>query len=127
MSRLPLAVAASALMILGVASPAAAAPQEVVSLEDHIACAAIFYAQSATSTDQEQIDAFEAATGLMLSRAAPLGERQGLTSDQVIDRAAAEADLILTRTNAAPADQRNQIIWNWGIGMDRCITAALGE
>ncbi len=127
MSRLTLAVAASALMILGAASPVAAAPQEVVSLEDHMTCAAIFFAQSRTSTDPEQVDAFEAATGLMLNRAAPLGERQGLTADQVIERAAAEADQILARTNAAPADQRDQIIWNWGIGMDRCITAALDE
>lgn len=126
MSRLTLAVAASALMILGV-SPAAAAPQEVVSLEDHMTCAAIFFAQSKVSTDAEQVDAFEAATGLMLNRAEPLGARQGLSVEQVIERAAAEADQILAQTDAAPADQRDQIIWNWGIGMDRCITAALAE
>lgn len=126
MSRLTLAVAASALMILGV-SPAAAAPQEVVSLEDHMTCAAIFFAQSKVSTDPEQVDAFEAATGLMLNRAEPLGVRQGVTLEQVIERSAAEADQILAQTDAAPADQRDQIIWNWGIGMDRCITAALAE
>lgn len=126
MSRLTLAVAASALMILGV-SPAAAAPQEVVSLEDHMTCAAIFFAQSKVSTDPEQVDAFEAATGLMLNRAEPLGVRQGVTLEQVIERSAAEADQILAQTDAAPADQRDQIIWTWGIGMDRCITAALAE
>jgi hypothetical protein len=126
MSRLTLAVAASALMILSV-SPAAAAPQEVVSLEDHMTCAAIFFAQSQVSTDAEEIDAFETATGLMLNRAEPLGVQQGVDLEQIIERSAAEADQILARTNAAPADQRDQIIWNWGIGMDRCITAALGE
>jgi len=125
MIRLNLAVA-SAIAVLGVVAPTVATAQEVVSLEDHMTCAAIFYAQAQISTDAEQVDAFEAATGLMLNRATPLGARQGLTTDQVIERSAAEADRILARTNAAPAEA-DQIIWNWGIGMDRCITAALEE
>ena len=84
----------------------------------------IFFAQSKQPAEQDEVEAFQMGMVEMITRAE--GMNSGLNQDQIIERAATQADQILARVDAASGqDAKNQIIWNWGPGMNACIDAVL--
>lgn len=116
------ALAAAAALSAAAAQPAAA--QDPLSFDNTVTCAAMFFAQSKQLTAQDEVEAFQMGMVEMITRAE--GMNSGLNQDQIIERAAMQADQILAQVDAVSgADAKNQIIWNWGPGLSTCIDAVL--
>lgn len=117
-------VAALALLAAGTAS-AQSAP---LNYQQHVTCSAMFFAFSKIQSDPEDVSALEAATGVMLNRAQALPAARGLSEDEVIGAAVAEAVQIMERVDAQSAMSAKQnVIYTWGPGLDRCLEAVLEE
>jgi TolA-binding protein len=117
------ALAAAAALSAAAAQPAAA--QDPLSFDNTVTCAAIFFAQSKQPAEQDEVEAFQMGMVEMITRAEDMNS--GLNQDQIIERAAVQADQILAQVDATSGqDAKNQIIWNWGPGMNACIDAVLG-
>ncbi|MDP3399549.1 MAG: hypothetical protein Q8R97_00335 [Brevundimonas sp.] len=117
-------IAALALLAAGTAS-AQSAP---LNYQQHLTCSAMFFAFSKISSDPEDVGALEAATGVMLNRAQALPAARGLSEDQVIEAAVAEAVQIMERVDAQSGmTAKQQVIYSWGPGLDRCLEAVLEE
>ena len=106
------------------ATPAAPAAQDPLTFDNTVTCAAMFFAQSKQMAEADEVEAFQMGMVEMITRAE--GMNSGLNQDQIIERAATQADAILSQVDAASGpDAKNQVIWNWGPGMDTCIEAVL--
>ena len=117
-------IAAIAMLAAGTAS-AQSAP---LSYQQHLTCSAMFFAFSKIQSDPEDVSALEAATGVMLNRAQALPAARGLSEDQVIEAAVAEAVQIMERVDAQSGmTAKQQVIYSWGPGLDRCLEAVLEE
>ncbi|MBL0946894.1 hypothetical protein [Brevundimonas sp.] len=117
-------IAALALLAAGTAS-AQSAP---LNYQQHLTCSAMFFAFSKLQSDPEDVSALEAATGVMLNRAQALPAARGLSEDQVIEAAVAEAIQIMERVDAQSGmNAKQQVIYSWGPGLDRCLEAVLAE
>lgn len=117
-------IAALALLAAGTAS-AQSAP---LNYQQHLTCSAMFFAFSKIQSDPEDVSALEAATGVMLNRAQALPAARGLSEDQVIEAAVAEAIQIMERVDAQSGmNAKQQVIYSWGPGLDRCLEAVLAD
>jgi hypothetical protein len=117
-------IAALALLAAGTAS-AQSAP---LNYQQHLTCSAMFFAFSKIQSDPEDVSALEAATGVMLNRAQALPAARGLSEDQVIEAAVAEAVQIMEQVDAQSGmTAKQQVIYTWGPGLDRCLEAVLEE
>ena len=93
-----------------------------------LAAAAMFFAFSKIQSDPEDVSALEAATGVMLNRAQALPAARGLSEDQVIEAAVAEAVQIMEQVDGQSGmTAKQQVIYSWGPGLDRCLEAVLAE
>lgn len=117
-------IAALALLAAGTAS-AQSAP---LNYQQHLSCSAMFFAFSKIQSDPEDVSALEAATGVMLNRAEALPAARGLSEDQVIEAAVAEAIQIMEQVDAQSGmTAKQQVIYSWGPGLDRCLEAVLED
>ena len=117
-------IAAIAMLAAGTAS-AQSAP---LTYQQHLTCSAMFFSFSKIQSDPEDVSALEAATGVMLNRAQALPAANGLSEDQVIEAAVSQAVEIMAQVDAQSAmSAKQQIIYNWGPGLDRCLEAVLEE
>ncbi len=117
-------IAALAMLAAGTAS----AQSADLTYQQHLTCSAMFFAFSKISSDPEDVGALEAATGVMLNRAQALPAARGLSEDQVIEAAVAEAVQIMERTDAQSSmSAKENVIINWGPGLERCLEAVLEE
>ncbi len=117
-------IAALAMLAAGTAS----AQSADLTYQQHVTCSAMFFAFSKIQSDPEDVSALEAATGVMLNRAQAMPAARGLSEDQVIEAAVAEAIQIMERTDAQSSmNAKQQIIYSWGPGLDRCLEAVLAE
>ncbi len=117
-------IAALALLAAGTAS-AQSAP---LNYQQHLTCSAMFFAFSKIQSDPEDVSALEAATGVMLNRAQALPAARGLSEEQVIEAAVVQAVEIITQVDAQSSMTAKQnVIFNWGPGLDRCLEAVLTD
>lgn len=117
-------IAALALLAAGTAS-AQSAP---LNYQQHLTCSAMFFAFSKIQSDPEDVSALEAATGVMLNRAQVLPAANGLSEDQVIEAAVSQAVDIMAQVDAQSSMSAKQnVIYTWGPGLDRCLEAVLQE
>ena len=117
-------IAALVLAAAGTAS-AQSAP---LNYQQHLTCSAMFFAFSKIQSDPEDGSALEAATGVMLNRAQALPAARGLSEDQVIEAAVAEAVQIMEQVDGQSGmNAKQQVIYSWGPGLDRCLEAVLAE
>ena len=117
-------IAAIAMLAAGTAS-AQSAP---LSYQQHLTCSAMFFAFSKIQSDPEDVSAPEAATGVMLNRAQVLPAANGLSEDQVIEAAVSQAVDIMAQVDAQSSMSAKQnVIYTWGPGLDRCLEAVLQE
>ena len=117
-------IAALVLAAAGTAS-AQSAP---LNYQQHLTCSAMFFAFSKIQSDPEDVSALEAATGVMLNRAQALPAARGLSEDQVIEAAVAEAVQIMEQVDGQSVmNAKQQVIYSWGPGLDRCLEAVLAE
>jgi hypothetical protein len=117
-------IAAIAMLAAGTAS-AQSAP---LSYQQHLTCSAMFFAFSKIQSDPEDVSALEAATGVMLNRAQVLPAANGLSEDQVIEAAVSQAVDIMAQVDAQSSMSAKQnVIYTWGPGLDRCLEAVLQE
>lgn len=117
-------IAALVLAAAGTAS-AQSAP---LNYQQHLTCSAMFFAFSKIQSDPEDVSALEAATGVMLNRAQALPAARGLSEDQVIEAAVAEAVQIMEQVDGQSGmTAKQQVIYSWGPGLDRCLEAVLAE
>jgi len=117
-------IAALAMLAAGTAS----AQSADLTYQQHVTCSAMFFAFSKIQSDPEDVSALEAATGVMLNRAQTLPAARSLTEDQVIEAAVAEAIQIAEQVDAQGSmSAKQQVIYSWGPGLDRCLEAVLEE
>lgn len=117
-------IAALAMLAAGTAS----AQSADLTYQQHVTCSAMFFAFSKIQSDPEDVSALEAATGVMLNRAQAMPAARGLSEDQVIEAAVAEAIQIMGETDAQSSmNAKQNVIFNWGPGLDRCLEAVLTD
>ena len=116
-------LAALAAAALSAPAPLATA-QDPLTFDQTVSCAAMFFVQSKQLTVPEEVEAFEMGMVEMITRAEAMNS--GLSQEQIIERAAMQADEMITRIEGAPnADAKAGVIVNWGPGMVACIDAVL--
>jgi hypothetical protein len=115
----------AALAAAALSAPAPLAPvQDPLTFDQTVSCAAMFFVQSKQLTAPDEVEAFEMGMVEMITRAEAMNS--GLTQDQIIERAAFQADEMMTQIETAPnADAKAGVIVNWGPGMVACIDAVL--
>lgn len=115
-------------LISGLGAAPASAQQYTGTLDEYVTCAAIFFVQADLTTDAELKEAMETGVAISLTRAEPLGARQNLNLDQLIERAVGVTeDIEAAIGRASGAEAQNQVLWNYGPGMSRCIDLVLEE
>lgn len=125
-TKFTLAGGVAALVML--AAGTASAQSAPLNYQQHLTCSAMFFAFSKIQSDPEDVSALEAATGVMLNRAQALPAANGLSEDQVIEAAVAEAVEIMGQMDAQSSMSAKQnVVYNWGPGLDRCLEAVLEE
>ena len=129
-SRFLTASVAAAAMALSAPVAALAAPASApdpLTFEGYVSCAAIFYLMSENEADAELKGALEAAVGVMLTRATPLGASRGMNQDAVLDFAANEAAQLSDAAGQGSAGERGARINRHGPGLEACFEEVLTE
>lgn len=121
--KFAIAGGAAALALLG----ATAVSAQEMNYEQSIQCSAMFFVFSQKQSEQDMVEALEAATGVMLNKAQATPGARNLTEDQVIEAAVAEAVRLEERISTQSAADAQATIFNWGPGMDRCLEVVLAE
>ncbi|MBO9500146.1 hypothetical protein [Brevundimonas sp. A19_0] len=125
-TKITLAGGVAALVML--AAGTASAQSAPLNYDQHLTCSAMFFAFSKIQSDPDDVSALEAATGVMLNRAQALPAANGLSEDQVIEAAVGQAVEIMAQMDAQSSMSAKQnVVYNWGPGLDRCLTAVLEE
>lgn len=119
-------IATMALALVGTAGSAVAQdPAPVLSIDDSLICAGVFFAQSQLPENANYPDGVEnyrKMTKVFLDRAAILAGRTGENTDWHIERAATVTDTLLTGINAkTDALERMDVINSWRPLEDHCI------
>lgn len=121
-----LMITALSVALMGAAGSAAAqdAPP-VLSIDDSLICAGVFFAQSQLPENAgypEGVENYRQMTKVFLDRAGILADRTGESTDGHIERAAGVTDTLLTSVNAKTDSlERMDVINSWRPLEDHCI------
>ena len=125
-TKFTLAGGIAALVML--AAGTASAQSAPLTYQQHVTCSAMFFAFSKIQSDPDDVSALEAATGVMLNRAQALPAANGISEDQMLESAVSQAMEITAQVDAQSSMSAKQnVIYNWGPGLDRCLEAVLEE
>lgn len=121
-----------AVALMFTAAPVQDAPAQnapVLSIEDSLTCAGLFFAQSQLPENEKipgAVDNYRQITKVFLDRAAILAERQGLSTDSHIETAASVTDFLLGEVNAKTDQiERYQVIAGWQGAEDECVAGGV--
>ena len=125
-----LLMTAAILAVTGSAGAAVAQdPPPVLTVDDSLICAGVFYAQSTLPENAgypEGVENYRSMTRTFLTRAEILAGREGKGTDGHIERAAQVADMLIGRVDAAAdAGARMTEITSWQSLEELCISGGM--
>ncbi len=125
-TKFTLAGGVAALVML--AAGTASAQSAPLSYQQHLTCSAMFFAFSKIQSDPDDAAALESATGVMVNRALAMPEARGVSQDAIIDAAFGETvDIMAAMDAESSLTAKQQVVYSWGPGLDRCLEAVLDE